>query len=371
MPDVPELFTAPLSQLTLPDLEAFLHGAESEPLLWEAKGTKLSAHEVRRQVAGFANSHQGGYLILGAAEDGAGGWNLDGFAFPDQEPHRTITDYLQDGLRPVPSYDVRAFGVGDGKHVAIVEVQPLDAGPCIDRGTVVERASGATRAVKDPARLAELFSRGERAHARAAASANRARQAAWQAAVAAAPFRISRQERSLLVVLGLATVANPDDGGTRLFRASTRDRMHDLLGELKVPGRPVQPEISSWVEQDRRVTVAMEVSYDPDWGLVAFWDGSVGVFLAGISSGGYLESIVDSAIVKGFERAETLVRILGGDGPAYLDVSVGDAKVEALEGVIAMTRGPFDLGTQPDWGHLLRELQRAAGIDAPEPEPDV
>jgi hypothetical protein len=368
---VPELFTVPLQELTLADLEAFLGGAESEPLLWEAKGTKLDPHEVRRQVAGFANSHQGGYLILGAREDAAGGWTVDGFEFPDGEPHRTITDYVHGGLRPVPAYDVRAFDVGDGRHVAVVEVQPLDAGPCIDRGTVVERVSGSTRAVKDPARLAELFSRGERAHARAAASARSARQAAAATAASAAPFVISRQDRSLLVVLGMATVVNAADASARLFRASTRDRICNLLDELRVPGRPYQPESRDWVGQDRRVAIAMEISYDPDWGLVGFWDGSVGVFMSGMSSGGHLDSVVDNAIVVAYERAKALVRLLGGAGPAYLDVAVVDPGVESLEHVVEMSRGPFDLGTSPDWAHLRRELQRAAGHDFPEPEADA
>lgn len=60
------IFGAPLHELTLETLREFMASAEDEPLLWEAKATQISPGEVRKQVCGFANSHDGGYLILGA-----------------------------------------------------------------------------------------------------------------------------------------------------------------------------------------------------------------------------------------------------------------------------------------------------------------
>jgi hypothetical protein len=67
------------AELELEHIKNFLDQADDEPLLWEAKGTKLDKAEVRRQVCAFANSHEGGYLILGAerASSGGGGPRVD------------------------------------------------------------------------------------------------------------------------------------------------------------------------------------------------------------------------------------------------------------------------------------------------------
>jgi hypothetical protein len=71
------IFGVPWTELDLPDVEAFLEQADDEPLLWEAKGTQLDPNEVRRQVCGFANSHEGGFLILGASRAKGGGRSMD------------------------------------------------------------------------------------------------------------------------------------------------------------------------------------------------------------------------------------------------------------------------------------------------------
>ncbi len=79
------IFGPALKDLTVEDLERFLADAGPEPLLWEAKGIEVNRGMVRRQVCGFANSHDGGYLIIGAsAADGS--WKLDGIGFPDDPP---------------------------------------------------------------------------------------------------------------------------------------------------------------------------------------------------------------------------------------------------------------------------------------------
>jgi predicted HTH transcriptional regulator len=61
------LFGSPLHDLKLEDIQAFLDDADAEPLLWEAKATELRKGGVRKEVCGFANGHQTGYLILGAS----------------------------------------------------------------------------------------------------------------------------------------------------------------------------------------------------------------------------------------------------------------------------------------------------------------
>jgi hypothetical protein len=74
-----------LHDLTAADVQAFLDAADSEPLLWEAKGTKLDPHAVRKEACGFANGRERAYLILGA-EQSAEGWRLGGFDFAPDPP---------------------------------------------------------------------------------------------------------------------------------------------------------------------------------------------------------------------------------------------------------------------------------------------
>lgn len=65
------IFGVPFDELDAGRLRAYLDQAGDEPLLWEAKGTEVHRNEVLRQVCGFANSHEGGYLILGATPSAA------------------------------------------------------------------------------------------------------------------------------------------------------------------------------------------------------------------------------------------------------------------------------------------------------------
>jgi hypothetical protein len=369
---VPELFAVPFARLALDDLARFLEGAEREPLLWEAKGNALSPHEVRRQCGGFANSNQGGYLVLGASETG-GGWTLDGVAFPDGEPHRYISSCLQEGVRPAPFYDVRAFDVGHGRHVAVVEVKPLAAGPCIVRGTVYERVAGATVPVKDPARLADLFAGGARAHERARAAADAGTQAGVKAFEALRDDETADEGElppSLFVVLAVAPVA-PDPGlTTRLFRESTRNRMDEAAERLARSPHPIGPQIWPRVQQDRRVTIARSVlPYEPDWVVTASWDGAVAVGARQPAQSGSPETIVTDAIAPAYEAAVDLVRVLGGAGPGYVRLAVVDPQDPRWHLGVRIARGPNVLDLDAlDMPSVRRELSRAVGIDLPEPE---
>ncbi|MCL4287117.1 MAG: putative DNA binding domain-containing protein [Thermoleophilia bacterium] len=141
------LFGSSWDDLTLEAVETFLAGAEEEPLLWEAKGTALEAYAVRKAVCAFANSHEGGYLILGASREGRV-WSLDGLQFPD-EAAVWVDKVVGDGIRPRPEIDVKAFPVARNRHVAVVLVTPITVPPCINRGTVYERVPGRS-IVKSP-----------------------------------------------------------------------------------------------------------------------------------------------------------------------------------------------------------------------------
>jgi predicted HTH transcriptional regulator len=72
------IFGPTLDKLTVADLGAFFSDAPSEALEWEAK-SELNAGSIRKQVCGFANSHDGGYLVLGIQDPKQGGtWGLEG-----------------------------------------------------------------------------------------------------------------------------------------------------------------------------------------------------------------------------------------------------------------------------------------------------
>ena len=96
--------------------------------------------------------------ILGATEAN-GRWVLDGLEFP-ADPPTWVTDVIGDhAVLPYPDgLDTKAFSVGDARHVAVVRIPPVATPPCNTGGRVYERVSGRTIPVRDPTRLAKLFS---------------------------------------------------------------------------------------------------------------------------------------------------------------------------------------------------------------------
>ena len=136
------------------DIQAFLDDANAEPLLWEAKGTEPRKDGVRKEVCGFANGRQTGYLILGAEFDKSGRkWSLPGLDFPGDDPPAWVSSVVQQ-LQPEPLVDVQSIPVDEG-HVAVVEVPCIGIPPCFHNGTVYERISGQTVPVKSPQRLSD------------------------------------------------------------------------------------------------------------------------------------------------------------------------------------------------------------------------
>lgn len=86
-----------LQALELADVERLLDDAQAELLHWEAKGVEIKPGTVRKQICGFANSHDGGYLILGTSAV-QGKWTFDGAEFPGNDPLTWISDVAR-GLR--------------------------------------------------------------------------------------------------------------------------------------------------------------------------------------------------------------------------------------------------------------------------------
>lgn len=374
---VQDLFSVPLDELSLDVLEHFLEAADSEPLLWEAKGTKLDPHEVRKQCGGFANSERGGYLILGASRKNQSAWQLDGLHFPDNEPHTFVTSCLQEGLRPIPAYDVRALEAGAGRQVAVVEVAPLLAGPCIVRGTVYERVAGATVPVKDPARLADLYARGTRAHERARDAADKSSEVAMEAfrtlseqeEAAELQHGIESPHRPSFTILGAAPVTPARDLHIRLFRLSTHEALKSELQSLGKTSYPLAPEILQYVRQERRVMLSVSRSqYERDWGITVAWDGSVAIGTRGISSGAP-KTLVEEVAKPAIETAMRILEALKATGPVYTRFwAIGLEEPQWNPGAV-IRRGPHDLDpTSVDFDLIIRELSRATGFDMPEPE---
>jgi hypothetical protein len=354
---MPLLFAVPLQGLTLGILRDFLDAAEPEPLIWEAKGTKLDPHEIRRQCGGFANSERGGFLILGASGGPSTGWSCDGFEFPDGDPHRYISSSLAEGVRPMPHYDVRSLPVGSDRHLAVVEVQPLHAGPAIVRGTVYERIPGATIPVKDPARLAALFARGQHAHSAARTSAER------MLSVALEPLRRLEEHEddqgpdvALVSIVAIGAVAPGPDVSSRLFT----DQLRDLLGEVVTGAAetapPLRPILEQAVAQDRRVALAVAAR--------ELWDGAVGVATrqpGDVSP----DRVIQRALEPGWQAARRVADGLQLDGDVYVVMTAGHP--QWWPNLARVDRGPLALTDGPDWPSVGRELSRAAGIDVAEP----
>jgi len=369
---MPDLFSVPFERLELSDLQGFLDGAEPEPLLWEAKGGRPNAHEIRKQCGGFANSERGGYLFLGVSE-GPDRWRLPGMEFDDGEPHRYVSSCLLEGVRPMPNYDVRSFEVAPRTHVAIVQVEPLNAGPCIVRGTVYERVAGATVPVKDPVRLAALFARGRQAH-------DRAHQGGQQS-IDAVLNRFTRldqeaeasddEQQTLIVVLAVAPVTADKALSSRLFRDSMRTRMHEVAESL-LAGSSVPFGNRCWteVQQDRRLAIAVSPhGSEQTWVVAASWDGSVAIGVRSYSGVGSPKYVVDEFVRPAYRAAAALAGELVGDSFGYIDIRVGDTEDRRWANAVGVVRGPQDLREGAlDLEGVYREFSRAVGNEAPEPE---
>ncbi len=161
-------FGIPFDELTVDVLRQALPPGEYEPLTWEAKGTQATRQNVRRQIAGFANSRTGGILLLGVDQPQRGGpWAFNGVELPD-EPIAWLDQVIRDGLNPVPRYVPRVLSSEGGRSVVAIQVWPLPDPPCLTAdGQLFQRVSGRTIPVTTPSDLARLYAQGDAARRRA------------------------------------------------------------------------------------------------------------------------------------------------------------------------------------------------------------
>jgi hypothetical protein len=364
-------------------VQAYLDEAEDEPLLWEAKGTRLHKSEVRAQVCGFANSHEGGYLILGTdeAEDG---WRTIGVAF-DSEPTTWLSDVIGDperGVRPRPDFDIRAWPTEAG-HVVVMRVRPTSTPPCMANGTVYERLPGKTSPVREPLRLADLFRRGDEVRRYAQAAADRAAHLALEAVSDRGDTEVQDESqqphtglRAIRFAVGVAATGHPPDIASRLFQDAFVIKYWEDLRDLPsgLPqgwGRP--PDPVEWSQTSltwrREVRGALQ---DYDIVLRASWDGAAAVGKRIATEDAYLDSLVEYQAGPAWRLADEMVQHLKGFGDFYMTVLFAGGKFPRRPGpedeILAMRRGPLLPGV--DEVHLAslgRELLRSVGSPASEP----
>lgn len=362
------LLGPPLQELSLSDIQAFLDEADSEPLLWEAKGTEVDAHLVRKEVCGFANGRQTGFLILGASKDG-GAWKLDGLDL-DGDPPAWISDVIAGGLRPQPAVDVRSIGVDGGKHVAVVEIPPVAIAPCISRGTVYERVSGRTVPVKEPLRLAELYGRGDAAKAKtSAAAADLSAELLEDRGLPGAGDPWPR------VSIAVAATGQAPDVSSVLFSRDFEAELARAVKEVLAPNPgavpdPFGPQFRMGFEQSNRFVDCQDLhghSRPIYWHVRAIWNGAVGVYATWEVDSAFAEHIAEILVTPAWRAAATLVEHLGGFGPSYSQILV-DGK-DALRGrdggplgITRLNRGPTETtASEDELRSVYRELRRATG----------
>ena len=380
------IFGPAWADLKLADVQSYLDHAEDEPLLWEAKGTRLDKNEVRTQVCGFANSHEGGHLILGAdkTEDG---WKANGVAF-DGEPTTWLSDVIGDperGVRPRPDFDIHAWPAGT-RHVAVIRVRPTSTPPCIANGTVYERIPGKTPPVRDPVRLASLFGRGDEARRQAQAAADRAAQMALDAVTNEADTQDEDQEekekgaqaplRAIRFAVGVAATGHPPDIASRLFQEDFSTEYWERLRDVPTGlphgwGQATHPvEWSQTALLWRREVRGVPQDYDIV--LRASWDGAAAVAHRIAAEDAYLDSLVQHRAGPAWRLADEVVQRLKGFGDFYVTVLFAGGNFPRRPGpddeIVVMRRGPLLAGVDDAYlPSLERELMRALGSPIPEP----
>ena len=325
-------------------------------------------HDIRKEICGFANGRQPAYLILGASESEEG-WVLDGVDLGG-DPPAWISDVVGDGLRPVPPFDVRSLPVEEGKHVAVVEVPPIAVAPCISRGTVYERVSGKTKPVKEPARLAELYKRGENARVLAVTTAG----ATATELIQDSGLKGHGSAWPRLALAVTATAYSPDIIA-RLFSEDFEEALLEIVRQRLIPNTaglpgPFAPALQAQFAQSNRSVDCEDTHTHASpfyWHVRGIWDGTIVIYAAWETNTVFAEHIVKEMIEPAWHTALELLNSLGGYGPTYTEMRIeggsslygpGDSKLPR----IMMGRGPMDgMPSSEVMASVERELRRACG----------
>ena len=375
--------------LTLSHVEGFLSAAEREPLSWEAKGTELRAEQVTKQVAGFANAEEGGYLLLGF-ELVDGEWRTSGCAFPGDDPPVWVSNVVRTTLRPRPRLDVAHWEVGENKHVAVVRVDPVAEPPCVTSGgQLYERVSGETIPVKDPADIRALYERGRAAAERAEAVALRAIDAVNLGETASPPGG----GPWLYINVAIAPVGTARDIAARVFAPGIDAELIEDIDSM--PTEPIAfedrhtPRISTRRVSQDAVTISTRPEFVHAWHLRVAWDGSVAGLLRAFPGGGpgfqlvandfFVEAVRPLATlvekvarrVGGHGRAHVVLRILAWDVALIHVTTIHERRTRSVPGEMAPIRRWADGDPWFDEElseSMKRDLLRACGFPAWEPQ---
>jgi hypothetical protein len=370
------IFGVSWNALDLEHVKRFLRDAGPEPLLWEAKGTEIKPGEIREQVCGFANSHDGGYLVLGAEQREDASWALLGVEFP-ADPTTWVSDIVgHGGVSPYPEgLDTRAWPVADNRHVAVVWIPPTPTPPCNTRGTVYERVSGKTISVREPLRLAALFQRGDQAAELARTTADRG--ARW--ALSRLKGGFEWDGRHIQFGLGYAAAGYRPDLRTRLFTRHLEDQARSViatvLNEDTISGVLEEPPAVG--QGFRRFEVRASHRMGEWWSIELSWMGGISIGWRSAVNNTRVDLVVDGPLRRAYIAAVQFGEALGTQGSRYLRVAVAgamfppnppdDPVAEALRPLgpapgPVISRGPL-VGDEHalDLAGVGRELNRAVG----------
>jgi hypothetical protein len=320
-------FGVPWEDLTLRQVTAFFAEPREEAQTWDAKGTTITAEQVRKSVCGFANSVLGGFVVLGVSQldKKLGTWAVEGWE-PRDEAQQWVTDCIRGGMDPIPAFDVCPFKLDPLKSVVVVRVWPVAVPPCVTvEGYMYERVGTSTAQVRDSAALHRLFERGAEAE-------RRAREVSIEGRT---DFGSKPLERDHQVVLALASPSLRTDIPNLAFRKSVAD-----TAATQIAGLPHEAPRPEFIERLTRVdqhclTVATESR-------VAGRDGyTVRIRDRGSVAVGYANPEIASGLVWIEDAAKRFAALWGvagavlssmdAIGPAYLAVRLSDDKFGSVE----------------------------------------
>lgn len=142
------------TKLTPSDIQTAISEIDfDESFYFELKDDRVSPKKMMEEISAFSNTF-GGYIFLGVSNDkrieGCIQWN-------EQRIHTTI----HDSMTPTPSFDVKKFTF-DTNVVYVIKIDEGSEPPYItSNGKIYERLSSGSFAIKDSAKLAQIYRKRE------------------------------------------------------------------------------------------------------------------------------------------------------------------------------------------------------------------
>ena len=121
-----------------------------ESFFFEYKEDAVQPKKLVEEISAFANTY-GGYIFIGVADDksitGCSQWN-------EQRIHITI----HESMSPIPSCDIKRFVLSGDKVVFLIKVdEGLEPPYMTSKGTIYERLSSGSFAIKDSSKLTQMY----------------------------------------------------------------------------------------------------------------------------------------------------------------------------------------------------------------------